>query len=184
MQEGGALQAPVSVSSLPCFSPFCVPSEGLCFPHLLSPFPKLPMQVLSTWRPLPGLSRGLLHEEFDGEVAAWLGLCSAFSARLPPLCGAHCFHRLLSFLPVCVRVGRLALFSFILTPLKNKLQSAKNLAFPSCWLGADTFPRKGLDSGIAQEAGSEGVRAWRYSGGAGGAHGLCQAPQVKSSSFR
>lgn len=46
------------------------------------------------------------------------------------------------FILLSVSVFReVALFwvGFFLTPLKNKLQSAKNLAFHSHWLGADAF---------------------------------------------
>lgn len=48
------------------------------------------------------------------------------------------------FIPLCVcvcvfREVALVWVGFFLTLLKNKLQSAKNLAFHSHWLGADAF---------------------------------------------
>jgi len=64
-----------------------------------------------------------------------------------------------------VCVGKVALFAVIMTLLKNKLQSAVNLAFPSCWLGADTFQDKGLKLGVVQEEGFEQVGAWLCAGG-------------------
>lgn len=74
---------------------------------------------------------------------------STGSPRVLVLCWAYCFYELISFLCVCV--GKVALFVFILTLLKNKLQSATNLAFPSCWLGADVFQDKDLKLEVVQE---------------------------------
>lgn len=67
---------------------------------------------------------------------------AASGAEVWLLCWACCFYLLISFLCVCVCVFRevaLVWVGFFLTLLKNKLQSAKNLAFHSHWLGADAF---------------------------------------------
>lgn len=60
--------------------------------------------------------------------------------------------------------GKVALFVFILTLLKNKLQSATNLAFPSCWLGADVFQDKELKLELCRKKTFEQVGVWLYAG--------------------